>query len=178
MPEQRYAQLPTGSRLETVRSAGFFQPGWAGKTVERYRKNQKIFCQGDVADAVFFSCLDVLRPSPGHRTSRTGKIGFATRILSVHAAMEQPGAMRIVHHRDNRDPRNKHLMKRLLVIGFAACAFALAPILPASAMPSANRTALLGTDNSIIQVHGWGHHGGWGHHYGWARGHHYGHRRW
>jgi CRP/FNR family cyclic AMP-dependent transcriptional regulator len=30
--------------------------GWigAGKTVERYRKNQKIFSQGDIADAVFF----------------------------------------------------------------------------------------------------------------------------
>jgi CRP/FNR family transcriptional regulator, cyclic AMP receptor protein len=26
----------------------------AGKTVERYRKNQKIFSQGDIADAVFF----------------------------------------------------------------------------------------------------------------------------
>jgi CRP/FNR family transcriptional regulator, cyclic AMP receptor protein len=26
----------------------------AGKTIERYRKNQKIFSQGDVADAVFF----------------------------------------------------------------------------------------------------------------------------
>src|SRR5712671_4619376 len=26
----------------------------AGKTVERYRKNQKIYGQGDIADAVFF----------------------------------------------------------------------------------------------------------------------------
>jgi len=26
----------------------------AGKTVERYRKNQKIFGQGDIADTVFF----------------------------------------------------------------------------------------------------------------------------
>jgi hypothetical protein len=26
--------------------------------------------------------------------------------------------------------------------------------------------ALIGTDSSIIQVHGWGHHGGQGHHYG------------
>jgi len=34
--------------------------------------------------------------------------------------------------------------------------------------------ALIGTDSSIIQVHGWGHHGGQGHHYGWGRGHHYG----
>jgi hypothetical protein len=68
-------------------------------------------------------------------------------------------------------------MRRLLLIGFAACAFALAPILAASAMPSANLGALAtSTDGSIIQVHGWGHHGGRGHHYGWGRGHHYGWR--
>ena len=71
-------------------------------------------------------------------------------------------------------------MKRLLLIGFAACTFALAPILSASAMPSANPNALIGTNDSIIQVHGhgWGHHGGRGHHYGWGRGHHRGHRHW
>jgi len=64
-------------------------------------------------------------------------------------------------------------MKRLLLIGFAACTFALAAILSASAMPSANLSALTtSTDGSIIQVHGWGHHGGRGHHYGWGRGHH------
>ena len=70
-------------------------------------------------------------------------------------------------------------MKRLLLIGVAACTFALAPILSVSAMPSANPNALVGTHTSIIQVHGWGHHGG--HHYGWGRGHHYGwshHHRW
>jgi len=70
-------------------------------------------------------------------------------------------------------------MKRLLLIGFAACTFVLAPMLSASAMPSANPNALIGTDTSIIQVHGWGHHGGRGHHYGW--GHHRGwghHHRW
>jgi hypothetical protein len=66
-------------------------------------------------------------------------------------------------------------MKRLFLIGFAACAFAIAPSLSASAMPSANLNALTAsTDSSIIQVHGWGHHGG--HHYGWGRGHHYGWR--
>jgi hypothetical protein len=44
-------------------------------------------------------------------------------------------------------------------------------------MPSANLSALTtSTDGSIIQVHGWGHHGGRGHHYGWGRGHHYGWR--
>jgi hypothetical protein len=64
-------------------------------------------------------------------------------------------------------------MKRLLLIGFAACAFALGPILAASAMPSANLSALAtSTDSSITQVHGCGHHGGRGHHYGWGRGHH------
>jgi CRP/FNR family transcriptional regulator, cyclic AMP receptor protein len=32
----------------------FLSRAGAGKTIERYRKNQKIFNQGDVADAVFF----------------------------------------------------------------------------------------------------------------------------
>jgi hypothetical protein len=72
-------------------------------------------------------------------------------------------------------------MKRLLLIGFAACTFALAPILSASAMPIAHPKALTGDSSSTIQAHGWGHHGGRGHHYGWGRGHHYGwghHRGW
>jgi len=74
-------------------------------------------------------------------------------------------------------------MKRLLLIGVAACTFALAPILSASAMPIAHPNALTGDNSSTIQVHGWshhggghgwGHHGGRGHHYGWGRGHRYG----
>jgi len=74
-------------------------------------------------------------------------------------------------------------MTRLLLIGFAASAFALAPTLSASAMPAATPTALRASDGAVIQVkgghghwHGWGHHGGRGHHYGWYRGHHYGWR--
>jgi hypothetical protein len=66
-------------------------------------------------------------------------------------------------------------MKRLLLIGFAACIFALASILSASAMPSANPNALIGTDTSIIQVHGWGHRH-WGHRHWGHR--HWGHHRW
>jgi hypothetical protein len=72
-------------------------------------------------------------------------------------------------------------MKRLLLIGVAACAFAVMPMLPASAMPRATADTLLGdTDNSMIRVHGGGHghshmgRGGRGHHYGWGRGHHHG----
>ena len=71
-------------------------------------------------------------------------------------------------------------MKRFLLIGFAACTLALAPILPASAMPIAHPNTLAGDDSSIIQVRRWGHHHGWGHrHWGhrhWR--HHYGHHRW
>ena len=74
-------------------------------------------------------------------------------------------------------------MKRLLLIGFAACAFAFVPTLSASAMPVATPNALGGSDAAIIQVkgghgHGHGHMGGRGHHYGWGRGrgHHYGWR--
>ena len=77
-------------------------------------------------------------------------------------------------------------MKRLLIIGLAGCAIALAPTLSASAMPAATPSTL-GADAAVIQIkgghgHGWGHHGGRGHHYGWYRGHHYGwrhhHRDW
>src|ERR1700730_15362725 len=68
-------------------------------------------------------------------------------------------------------------MRRLLVIGFAACAFALAPTLSASAMPVATPDALGVNDGAVIQVKGGhGHRGGHGHHYGWGRGHHYGWR--
>jgi hypothetical protein len=81
-------------------------------------------------------------------------------------------------------------MKRLLIIGFTGCAFAFAPTMSASAMPTATPYALGSVDGAVIQVkgghghghgHGWGHHGGRGHHYGWYRGHHYGwrhHRHW
>ena len=60
-------------------------------------------------------------------------------------------------------------MKRLLLIGFSACAFALAPTLSASAMPVATPGSLGGSDAAIIQVkggHGHGHmgRGGRGHH--------------
>jgi hypothetical protein len=69
-------------------------------------------------------------------------------------------------------------MKRLLLIGFAACTFALAPIPYASAMPIAHPNALTGVGISTIQVHGWGHHRGWhrGWHHGWGY-RHWGHRR-
>jgi len=72
-------------------------------------------------------------------------------------------------------------MKRLLLIGIAACAFAAMPTLSASAMPRATADILAGdNDNSVILVHGHGHgrghmgHGGRGHHYGWGRGRHHG----
>src|SRR5258706_15998089 len=79
-------------------------------------------------------------------------------------------------------------MKRLLLTGFAACAFALAPTLSASAMPGASPSALTDTDDSSIVLvkgghghgggHGWGHRGGRGHQFGWGRGrgHHNGWR--
>jgi hypothetical protein len=79
-------------------------------------------------------------------------------------------------------PHGEYEMKRFLLIGVAACAFAAMPTLSASAMPRATAGTLVSdTDNSIILVHGghghWhGHmgHGGRGHHYGWGRGHHHG----
>lgn len=76
-------------------------------------------------------------------------------------------------------------MKRLLLIGVAACAFAAMPTLSASAMPLATAGSLITSSNSpVILVrgghgHAGGHHmgrGGRGHHYGWGRGHHRGWR--
>ena len=74
-------------------------------------------------------------------------------------------------------------MKRALLIGFAACAFALAPALSASAMRAATPNTLVSADADAIQVkggrgHGRGHmgRGGRGHHYGWSRGRHRGWR--
>ena len=74
-------------------------------------------------------------------------------------------------------------MKRLLLIGFAASAFALAPALSASAMSVAPPNAISISQDSVVQVkggHGGGHvrghmgRGGRGHHYGWSRGRHRG----
>ena len=76
-------------------------------------------------------------------------------------------------------------MKRLLLVGFATCAFALAPTPSATAMPAVNPSALIGKDGSTVFVkgghghgggHGWGRRGGRGHHYGWSRGRHRGWR--
>jgi hypothetical protein len=73
-------------------------------------------------------------------------------------------------------------MKRFLLIGVAACAFAALPTLSASAMPRAAADTLVSeTDNPVLLArggHGRGHmgRGGRGHHYGWGRGRHRGWR--
>jgi hypothetical protein len=75
-------------------------------------------------------------------------------------------------------------MKRLLLIGVAACAFAAMPTLSASAMPRvAADTLIVRADSPVILArgghgHGGGHmrRGGRGHHYGWSRGRHRGWR--
>ena len=74
-------------------------------------------------------------------------------------------------------------MKQALLIGFAACAFALAPTLSASALPVASPDAISVSEGAIIHVKG-GHGGGRGHmgrgnrgrHLGWTRGRHRGWR--
>ena len=45
-------------------------------------------------------------------------------------------------------------MKRALLIGFAACAFALAPTLSASAMPVASPDAISVSEGAVIHVKG------------------------
>src|SRR3954463_5823874 len=73
------------------------------------------------------------------------------------------------------DAAKEEDMKRLFVIGFAALAFALAPTLPASAMPVAKQQPVVtNSNNDVVQVRG--HRGGRGHHYGWGRGRGRGHR--
>jgi hypothetical protein len=73
-------------------------------------------------------------------------------------------------------------MKRLLLIGVAACALAAMPTLSASAMPRATADTLITSSDSPVVLahggHGGGHmrRGGHGHHYGWGRGHHRGWR--
>lgn len=75
-------------------------------------------------------------------------------------------------------------MKRLLLIGFTACALATLPTLSASAMPQPGSNQLsIVSDEGIVLVkrghgHGRGHmrRGGRGHHYGWSRGRHRGWR--
>ena len=54
MTEQHYAQLPQIQGSKEFDPLAFLSRAGAGKTIERYQKNQKIFSQGDVADAVFF----------------------------------------------------------------------------------------------------------------------------
>jgi hypothetical protein len=83
-----------------------------------------------------------------------------------------------------RSSKENFHMKRLLLIGVAACAFAALPVLSASAMPRATADTLVSdTDSPVILArgghgHGHGHmgRGGRGHHYGWGRGHHRGRR--
>jgi hypothetical protein len=73
-------------------------------------------------------------------------------------------------------------MKRLLLIGFAAGAFAVLPMLSATAIPLVPMKLTIGqADNDVILVA----RGGRGHHYGWtrSRGRHLGfvrgrHRGW
>ena len=68
-------------------------------------------------------------------------------------------------------------MKRLLLVGVAACALVAIPTLSASAMPRATANTLIDSSDSPIILahggHGHGHMGGRGHHYGWGRGHHH-----
>ena len=68
-------------------------------------------------------------------------------------------------------------MKRALLIGFAACAFALAPTLTASAMPVGSPEAIGVSEGAVTQVkgghgHGRGHmgRGNRGRHLGWKIG--------
>jgi hypothetical protein len=83
------------------------------------------------------------------------------------------GCLNLLPCRDNAVQGGN--MKRLLLLGFAICAFAFGPTLPASAMPVAKQQPVVAnSDSDVVQVRG--HRGGRGHHYGWGRGRHRGDR--
>jgi hypothetical protein len=96
--------------------------------------------------------------------------------------MELGGPSDILFPPRSSGPKESFQMKRLLLIGVAAFAFAAMPTLSASAMPLAPAGTLVSdTDNPVILAHGGHGHGhghmgrgGRGHHYGWGRGHHRG----
>jgi hypothetical protein len=105
----------------------------------------------------------------GFRYVRAGRTIFLT--------LEPTVIERVLLHGRYRGQQGELLMKRLLLIGFAACTFAAVPIVSASAMPIATpNTIAVGTDSAVILArggHGGGRHmrrGGHGHHYGWGRG--------
>jgi CRP/FNR family transcriptional regulator, cyclic AMP receptor protein len=54
MTEQQMPRSPQVHGSEEFDPLAFLSRVGAGKTIERFQKNQKIFSQGDVADAVFF----------------------------------------------------------------------------------------------------------------------------
>src|ERR1700676_1069277 len=128
-------------------------------------------------------------------TAHNNKIGIAYPSFSPGMKTIEPSRLSLFGDEGNfpvswnfphaaitRQQWRERPMKRLLLIGFAACALALTPTISASAMPVAPPSSLGDTDGGIIQVkgghghHGHGHRGGHGHHYGWGRGHHHGHR--
>jgi CRP/FNR family cyclic AMP-dependent transcriptional regulator len=56
----------------------FLGKAGAGKTLQRYRKNQKIFTQGDVADAVFFIRSGKVKVTVLSEHGKEAVIGFLT----------------------------------------------------------------------------------------------------
>jgi CRP-like cAMP-binding protein len=56
----------------------FLSKGGAGKTIERYRKNQKIFSQGDDANAVFFIRSGKVKITVVSEHGKEAVIGFLT----------------------------------------------------------------------------------------------------
>jgi CRP/FNR family cyclic AMP-dependent transcriptional regulator len=56
----------------------FLSKAAAGRTIQRYRKNQKIFSQGDVADAVFFIRSGKVKITVLSEHGKEAVIGFLT----------------------------------------------------------------------------------------------------
>jgi CRP/FNR family cyclic AMP-dependent transcriptional regulator len=69
---------PQVQRSKDFDPLAFLSRAGAGKTIERYRKNQKIFSQGDVANAVFFIRSGKVKITVISEQGKEAVIGFLT----------------------------------------------------------------------------------------------------
>jgi CRP/FNR family transcriptional regulator, cyclic AMP receptor protein len=76
--------MPNPPQIQGSKEKGAFDPlaflsrAGAGKTIEPYRKNQKIFSQGDVADTVFFIRNGKVKITVISEHGKEAVIGFLT----------------------------------------------------------------------------------------------------
>ena len=112
MTDQHHAQHAAASGLEDAFDPrAFLGRVGAGKTIERYAKNQKIFSQGDVADAVFFIQKGKVKITVLSEHGKEAVVGiFAEGQFFGEACLDgaelthrnQPGHGRVPDHLDDK----------------------------------------------------------------------------